>query len=288
MINIRLLAFLCSGLCWVSCDKPEVETDHEKRAASTKSASHDRRVSRAKPLERPADFRTQLESAARIESPLLRNKALADVAWNAIEMDPDVAHEAFRRMPAESPEKIRLIQHYALRLAEQDPDEAVDWANTLETERETAAAMAHIALELAVDDPHRAANLLSESGIAGREFDVVLVQVIQRWASQSAPDAAAWVSSFPMGEARFAGIKAIMERWLPHDAPGAFEWLAGIPDGVLRDETVRTMQGVILQQPKETRENWLQEVNAGTRDELERQTAHAIADVGNNIPPQAE
>lgn len=283
-----MLVFLCSGLFWVSCDKPELATEHAEKAALTESLSRDRRVLRATPLEHPADPRSQLESVARIESPALRDKALADVAWNAIELDPAVAHEAFRCLPAESPEKIRLIQHYALRLAEQDLEEAVDWAYTLETERETAAAMAHIALELAVDDPLSAATLLAESGIAGREFDVVLVQVIQRWASQSAPDAAAWVSLFPVGEARFAGIKAIMERWLPNDAPGAFEWLAGIPDGELRDETARTMQGIILQQPKKTRENWLQVVNANIRDDLERQTPQAIADVGNNIPPQTE
>jgi hypothetical protein len=221
-----------------------------------------------------------------MESPTSREEALANVAWNAIETDPETAHEAFLRLQADSPEKIRLIQHYAMRLAEQNPDEAIEWAATLGTEREISAGMSHVALEIAEADPHRAARMLSEFGITGHDFDVAAVQVIQRWAAQSAPAAADWVSTFPPGAARLAGITAIAERWLPRDAPGAFGWLDRIQDLALRAEAARAIQGVILQQPGDIREDWLRHANAGVQSELVLLTGQAVRDVGNNIPSQ--
>ena len=58
---------------------------------------------------------------------------------------------------------------------------------------------------IAETDPQRAATLLSESGIAGRTFDVATVQVIQRWATQSQSRAAAWVALFPPGRGPRSG-----------------------------------------------------------------------------------
>jgi hypothetical protein len=87
-------------------------------------------------------------------------------------------------------------------------------------------------------DPQRAANLLSESGIAGRTFDVAAVQVIQRWAAQSPSHAAEWVALFPPGAAREAGIKIIAEHWLARDAPAAIAW-----SDTLHDEVARAVKG---------------------------------------------
>jgi hypothetical protein len=229
-----------------------------------------------------------MEAADKLETPAAREKALAEVAWNAIEADPDLAHEAFLRLPSDSPEKIRLIQHYAMTLAESDVEAALEWAAALGSELEIAAAKAHIALALAETDPRRAAGLLSESGLAGRDFDVAVVQVIQRWAGKSAPEAAAWVADFPPGAARVAGITEISGKWLPGDPAAAFAWMGGLKDAEVRAEVARAMEGVILQQPEETREAWLQHADPGIRAELERQRAQALLDVGDNIPPPEE
>lgn len=225
----------------------------------------------------------------KIELPADRAKALADVAWNALETDPDTAHEAFLQLPADSPEMIRLIQHYALRLAEQDPEAAIAWAEALGTELEVATAKYQIALALAEADPLRAANLLSESGLAGRELDVAVVQVIQRWAAKSAPAAAAWVAAFPQGASRSAGIGAVVERWLPGDPAAAFGWLGGLKDAEFKAEAARAMQGIILQQSADVQKEWLQHADPGIRAELERQHDQALLDVGDNIPaPERE
>lgn len=284
----RFLLVIWPGLLLVGCKDPVergYRKDDDSQAGSSLRSGH---APRGQDPEHPGALREIYEAAIKIESPVVREKALADVAWNALEIDPDLAHEAFRQLPANSPEKIRLIQHYAMRLAEQDPDEALAWADSLGTDQEIAAAKEQIALVIAESDPHRAANLISESGITGREFDVAVVQVIQRWAAKSAPDAAAWVSSFPQGEAREAGIRIIAEKWLPSDAPAAFNWLRNMSDTVIRKETARAMEGVILQQPQDIRDTWLRQADAGIRRELEEQLGNAINDVGDNIPPLAE
>ena len=226
-----------------------------------------------------------LKSAESIQSPEAREKIIAEVAWNALEIDPELAREAFGQLPAGSSEKIRLAQHFAMRLAEQNPDEALAWAKSLDTEQEIAAASGQIALVLAETDPQRAANLLSESGIVGHEFDVAVVQVLQRWAAKSAPDAAAWTVSFPPGPARAAGISLIVSQWAQADAAAVFTWMDALQDEAVRKDAVFAMEKALLQQAQSVRDGWLQHADSQTRLELEAQRELAMEEVGDNVPP---
>lgn len=268
----------------LGCDKSDpagVSKDADASAGSIARGSH---ALREHSPDASAELRNSLETAATIESPEAREKALAEIAWNAIEIDPKLACAAFLQLRTGSPERIRLIQHYAMRLAEQDHDEALAWANELGTEQERAAANCQIALAIAETDPLRAANMVSESGIEGRDFDVAVVQVIQRWAARSPVDAGAWVSSFPPGAAREAGIQIIAAQWLPRDAPTAFAWLDSIKDHKLRQETAQAMEGIILQQSEEIRKAWLEHADPRIQNELEQQRPKALETVGDNIP----
>lgn len=243
------------------------KNEQDSEAPNLRRIKHlDRERTEDKPV---ASHRSRFETIDREESPALRERILADITWNTIETDPALAHEAFQKLTAGSPEKIALIQHYALRLAEQDAEDALLWAEGLSTEHEIAAAKYHVALALAEADPERAANMLSESGIAGRDFDVALVQVIQSWANKSAPDAAAWVSMFPPGPAREASVQAIAQRWMASDSPAVFLWLESTKDSALRKETARAIAEVIDQQPPQTQEDWLKQASQSVRSELQ-------------------
>ncbi len=226
-----------------------------------------------------------LQTAASAPSPEARAEIIAEVAWNALEIDPALAREAFLQLSADHPQKILLIQQFAMRLAEQSPDEALAWADTLASEREIAAAKGQIALVLAESDPLRAANLLSESGIVGREFDVAVVQVLQRWAAKSAPDAAAWAISFPPGPARTAGLSLIVPQWAKTDTAAVFIWMQELHDEALRKEALLAMEMALLQQPQDLREAWLQHADSQTRIELEAQRQPAMKEIGDNVPP---
>lgn len=278
---------MCPGLLLVCCDKPgtsDTRTGDAQPAQRVPRSGHARREN--PPAVREA-LRVALKTAESIESPAVREKALADVAWSALEIDPELAREAFQQLPADGTEKLRLIQHYAMRLAEHDPDEAIAWAATLGTELEIAQAYGHIALVLAESNPERAANLLSDTGLGGHGFDVVVVQVLQRWAARTPSAAAAWVALFPPGPAREAGIKIVVGKWLQADAQAAFSWLAALQDARVRKEAALGLELAIIQQPRDIRDTWLQHADDGLRSELEQQRPDAIREVGDNIPPPA-
>ena len=227
------------------------------------------REPRPEPAGAEVNLRDGLDRAREIEAPGERGKALAEVAWNALEIDPGLASEAFGELRVESVERIRLIQHFAMRLAEMNPDEALKWADALGSDGETAAARCRIALVISDADPKRAADLLSESGIEGREFDVAVVQVLQRWAVKSPPDAMAWVALFPAGASRAVGMKTVVSQWASQDAAAVFAWMGKLADESLRHESVLAMTAVLAEQTLDVRESWLRHADPVTRVAIE-------------------
>ena len=133
----------------------------------------------------------------------------------------------------------------------------------------------------------RAANILSELGLLGRELDVVVVEVLQRWAARSPADAAAWVRLFPPGAAREAGIRTVVTQWLPGDAPAVVGWLVTLQDVNVRREAALAMEETLLQQPQDTRDAWLRNADPSLRLELDQLEAQALREVGDNVPPRA-
>ena len=281
MSRLFLITWPC--LLLVCCDK-QGSSDSLNHESTPKTKSSNRHLtSIQESAEHPSKPLREMIAEADALSPVERDKALAVIAWDAIETDQEIAHEAFGKMSPGSPDKIRLIQHYAMRLAAQNIDEAIEWAETLENETEKSAALSHIAVAIAEINPIRAANLLADADMPGRDFEVAVVQVIQRWAAKTPAEAAAWVTMFHPSAARQAGINVIAGRWLPHDSAAAFAWMEKMTDATLRQETARAMQGVILQQAPEIRDTWLQNANPKIRSELEQQSEAALKDVGDNV-----
>lgn len=276
----RIPPIVIAALLLAACDKPRGsggngETNGPGESGGTKRTS---RPKREHPVDAAEDPRAALQAAREIQSPEEREKAVAEVAWNALELDPELAREAFSQLTPDSGETVRLIQHSAMRLAESDPAGAMKWADTLGTEKEIAAAKCQIALVLAESEPLRAADILSESGIQGREFDVAAVQVLQRWAAKSPPDAAAWVAAFPAGDARSAGIKEVVSRWLERDAAAVFTWKADLADASVRNEVLTALVEISSEQGSG---GWLAKADEGTRAAIEAKRKEA----GHDNPP---
>ncbi len=259
----RLHSLLCLSLLLVSCDK-------QKQTGSRPSPS----IGPTK-TERPASphprepLRTALRKADAIASPAEKNSALAAAIWEAVDLEPELAREALSSLTPGTEEKNRLIQHFAMRLAEADEQQAIQWASAQETEDEKSLAFAKIALVISENEPERAARLLSDSGIAGREFDVAVVQVVQRWALRSPVDAAAWVTLFDPGEARSAGLKEILSVWSRNDPPAAFAWIVAQENDQIRQEAEAGILEVVLEQPESDREGLLELATPAMRDSFE-------------------
>jgi hypothetical protein len=263
-----------SLLLIVSCErKRETSRSTEEKAGPIITRSQ--RPPRETTPDKKEELREELAKARMSGEPQERDKMLAQVAWNAMELDPELAREAIDSLPLDCPDRIALLQHLAMRMADENPEEALKWAATLVSEREAAAARVRIALVLADDDPARGANLLSEHGLANREFEVAVVQVLQRWSNKSPQDAAAWVALFPPGEFRKVSVETVASGWLGSDPQAAFAWLSAISDEQIRMEAGDAFAKTYLQQTPETRESWMSYADPEIREKLAHALRHA-------------
>ena len=269
-MNFRPHQTLWLAMLLASCDEPKKTSEVSEKNPTAPHATKSARASSGEPLPSHEPQDTSTQQARETTTPEERNRALSAATWDAIETDPDLALKSFQQMTAGSEEKNRLLEHFAMRLADQDAEQAIRWASALTTDTEKSLAFGKIALVLSAKDPERAARLLSESGIPGRDFDVAVVQVVQRWAAKSPADAAAWVTLFSDGEARSAGVAELVSVWIRQDATAAFAWIPSIPDPSLRQEAEHGAAQFILNEPPSSREAFLKSATVGTRAQFEK------------------
>lgn len=249
----RFHAFLAMGLLLASCDKPAPVTESPPEVTNAPRVTKSSRPPDDEPPANRSTLRESLENAVLLPNPEERDQALSAVIWDALEENPELAQEAFRKLSEGSEEKIALIKHFGMRLAEQDLDTATSWAKSLTTPDEQSLAFGKIALILSATDPEAAAKLLSDSGVASRDFDVAVVEVIQRWAAQTPETAAAWVVQFDPGEIRAAGLKAVISTWVDQDFNATVAWINRLQNPSIKDEAINGMAETILEFPEARR-----------------------------------
>jgi hypothetical protein len=275
-MKARLHSILWLGALLASCDKspektaaaPDRETSAPKVTKSVRPAAGDEPTLRNR-------MREAIGKADEIASPEERNRAIAAAIWDAVDTEPEQAREDVHKLTAGSEEKNSLISHLAMRLADSDVDAAINWSNSFESDEEKSLALGNVALVISADDPAKAAHLLSDSGVAGRDFDVSLVQVVQRWAAQSPNDAAAWVALFEPGEARSAALKEVITEWAVRDPRTAAGWISNHADESIRQDGSDAMAEALLVQPDAVQEQLLQSVTPEMRMRFEKLKAEA-------------
>jgi hypothetical protein len=163
-----------------------------------------------------------------------RQKALEQVAWDGIDVDPELARRAFEKLEPDSEARRKLSAHFAMRLAESNPDEALEWALALPEEGERGEALGRIAVVISDKDPERAGRLIAEHVPEGKTRDRAVVQVLQRWSQADPAAAVEWAGDFSAGAARSAGLKVSLAAWLEKDAPAAAAWVGARSEESLR------------------------------------------------------
>lgn len=277
-MSSRCHPLLCLGLLLAACDQPnDIAGKSAEPPSSARVTKSDRPAAGELPNSRDR-LRANFQKAAASGSPEEQTRELAAAVWDALDLEPELAREGLRQLAAGSEEKNRLIEHVAMRSAEQDADDATRWASGLETEEEKSLAFGKIALVLSQEDPARAAQLLSDSGVAGREFDVAVVQVVQRWAQESAQDALAWVSLFEPGAARTASLKEAISIWAMDNPQAALAWISTRQDASLQDDVSAGMAEAILEQPESVRALWLEHAPPAVRERFAQLQMQAEAD----------
>lgn len=270
-----IATFCLASLLLLSCEKKPQDSS----SADTPAAANPPVKPRQSPPERPAvtrsSLRQSLDQATSLPASPTRDQALESLAEDAMELDAELAREAFDQLTPNGPVRARMVGHLAMRLAEKDIGNATQWANSLEDETEKSLAFGNVALVLSAEDPAAAARLLSDSGIPSQDFDVAVVQVIQRWAAISPAEAAAWVQLFDASEARSAGLREIASAWADHDAPAAYAWISNLRDPTIRAEAIHGMAEAIQQRPAEDQQQLLRSAPKEIRLHHEKLTAEA-------------
>lgn len=272
------IAALCIGWSLVACDRQKNHTtDHEDDPPAKQTTAT--RPARIRTAAEKNEQQESLTSALQIEAPEERQKAIAEIAWNVLETHPQLAEDALAKLTTDGEDRLQLIEHFAMTKASEDPDTAMAWARSLESDLEISTALGQIALVIADTDPHRAAQLLSDSGMEGRQFDVAVVQVLERWAEQDPLQATDWVISFPPGEARKAGLSATFSAWADRDTSKALSWMATVESSDLRQEVARAMAEALVLHDAESRETWLTQADPKVRAEIEAKLPEALKNV---------
>lgn len=272
------IAALCIGWSLLACDRQETHTtDHENDPPAQKAPAT--RPARIRAVAEKKQDQENLVSALQIEAPEERQKAIAEIAWNSLETDPQLADDALAKLTTDSEDRLQLIEHFAMTKASENPEAAMAWARSLESDLEISTALGQIALVIADTDPHRAAQLLSDSGMEGRQFDVAVVQVLERWAEQDPLQATDWVMSFPPGETRQAGLSATFSAWADRDTSKALSWMATVESSDLRQEVARAMAEALVLHDAESRETWLTQADPKVRAEIEAKLPEALKNV---------
>ena len=204
-----------------------------------------------------AELRGELDAALKDPDAASRQQALEKLAWDAIDVDPDLAREAFEGLEPDSGASRKLVAHFAMRLADEDPERAIAWAHALEQPTERTEAFGSIAVVIAAMDPERGASLAMTEMPEGKSRDRALVLVSQRWAQAAPEQAADWVTGLPDGAARKAGLHEVISRWLASEPLAAATWIEARPEKELQMAALAELASMLRNEPQEKREQIL-------------------------------
>ncbi len=257
---LLLLAMLA-----VSCGERE-KAGGKEGAGDAGGAPHGKERERPGAEETGPDakavLRANLNLALAETDPAGKEKALERVAWDGIDVDPALAREAYAALEPDGEAARRLTAHFAGRLADIDPEQAIEWARGLEHEQERAGAFGRIGVVISASDPERGAALVMAEMPAGSPRDRAVVQVAQRWAQAAPEAAAAWISSQPEGAARSAGLREIAVLWSAEDFEGLARWIGAREGEAARMEGLLAAAATLKGEKPAAREEKL----AGIRD----------------------
>ena len=243
-------AVIVLGLCQCDRERPVPEESPPAEPTGAK-LREDRFSDHQSSIER---LHARRDSAKALPEGPERERAVAGVAWNALELDPELSKELLEELPPGSPERVRLIGHLAMRLAEESLGKAVDWAATMEGSSERQEAFARVAVVMANEDPVGASELLFKEVDEGRVRDSSTVQIIQRWSQTDPSSAAEWVKFFPEGRLRIAALRACLDPWVKSAPSTAASWINDLSDADFQADAALVVKPMVSTQPAKVRE----------------------------------
>jgi len=160
--------FTAAGICLL-CLTACKERGGKPAATGQRTAEAASRVNDQPDARKLADRLIARLREARIGEDLeKRDLRLVEIAWEAIELEPALAREVLAMISPGSVGLDPLAAHIAMRMAEEDADAVIVWANGLESPLRNAA-ISRISVVIAAEDPQRGATLVAEMLPPGRD-----------------------------------------------------------------------------------------------------------------------
>lgn len=270
MIKKNALFVISVGFL-ASCEKqensnPEFKSEQNSGTTRMELRSIDNTGTRGK-------MRIALDLAKAVEPAQEKEKAIAQVAWDALDSAPDIAVQAIVELPVGNPEKEQLIQFYAERLAKRDFDAALAWGRSLTDEHEFQLVRDQVALILQDSDPQGALELFPNSGFATEGMNSSAKQVFRNWMTQNPGNAMAWVVAINSDEVRRNGLDMALNQWIQADSDSALKWVSSQGNRQRHEEVVNAIVKSVSAQPDPLREIFLEHADPILRAEIDSKIA---------------
>ncbi|MES2439003.1 MAG: hypothetical protein V4584_08045 [Verrucomicrobiota bacterium] len=223
----------------------------------------------------------KLEAVAKSGGPFDR-EGFASLLARLVEIDPATAADFATALPA-GPVREEALRRVSQAWASEDPAEAENWAAELPDESERQSALTDVCMRIARSDAAQALGIAENHGI-GAAPGSVTENLVQQWAVQDFPAAAAWIKARPAGEKReqmvmrlalvqsatrpgeaarlvveeipegavqTEAVITVIYQWASRDMAGAREWVNLFPESPLRDRAESELTNMAAYQSPE-------------------------------------
>jgi len=282
-MKARFHLCLCFAALLIACDKSR-DTGGSPSAGEFQQVT---RPAREKIATTRQGLRDSLNTALDIEDLEARNLALADVARNSLKIAPEFSAEAVKQLAPDSAGKLAVLHDCAVTLMAQSPEAALAWADTLGSEKDTAAAKAEIAMVLVATDPERAVKLVWPTDTSDSETKAAAAKVLQRWTIGAPANAASWIATMPAGESRSAGIATVASQWVGANPQAALSWIAALENPAERKVATQACAEILVKQPAPLR-SLMAPTDPEARSAFDQQVDQIIREREKENPPADE
>lgn len=174
----------------------------------------------------------------------VRQTAQREVAGAILSRRPKEAIALLSALP-QSDLHAQMMRQAAMEYAEANPEEARRWALHQSDEQTRAMLLGATLCVQASDRPAEAAEGLGE--LSGRgDHEVVLMEVIQRWAQVNAVRASVFVANVS-GPVSIPAVESLMAAWALRDPEGSFRWASERADLQVREAAIAAWARAVLQ-----------------------------------------
>jgi hypothetical protein len=147
------------------------------------------------------------------------------------------------------------LRQLASNWARDDPDGALRWVRGEAAASERAVVLAGAIDGLAVYQPARAAELLSQLP-PGSAQEGSAMMIAGSWAAIDPPAAAEWVLRLPSGKARDNAAVGVVASWTAWDLANAAKWMERLPAGSTRDSAVAYYSAKVVSTDPQGAASW--------------------------------